>query len=289
MSSSATGFKSFLERFRYVAEEGRSAAWIARFTRFGYATRGVVFFLIGLLSARAAIGLGRAAGTQEAIEALSMQPFGRILAGLTALGLISYVLWRFIQAALDPVQPSGGAKSILRRLGFTGSGLFYAILSLFALQLALGIPVQGGQARIEWATWALSIPYGNTALGFLGVILFGVGLHAFYRAITKSFMNLYPRRHRRGAKRLIIQWFGQVGLVSLGFTLCIIGFFVVLAARYADPHSAIGIAGALEVLGSGPYGPILLGSVAVGFCIYGLHCFALARYRMMSAPTRTHS
>lgn len=260
---------------RRAVQQGRAGAWFERLTRFGYATRGVVFSLIGLVAARAAIGLGSTQGTRGVIRALGEQPFGQVLLALTAFGLASYVLWRFTQAALDPVYIEGGESSTLRQLGFLGSGLFYALLALTAFQLAFDIRIAGENTREAWAAWALSKPYGTWLLGFVGAILFGAGLHAFYRVVTAAFMRLYPLEHRSIAHRRV----GQIGLSALGLTLCIIGGFVVVAAVHAQPNAVVGIGGALEALGSGPYGPLLLGVVAVGFVVYGVHCFVLARHR----------
>lgn len=260
---------------RRAVQQGRASTWFERLTRFGYATRGVVFSLIGLVAARAAIGLGSTQGTQGVIRALGEQPFGQVLLALTGFGLASYVLWRFTQAALDPVYIEGGESSTIRRLGFLGSGLFYALLAFTTFQLAFDIRLGGMDTREAWAAWVLSKPYGTWVLGLVGAVLFGVGLHAFYRVVTAAFMRLYPPEHQSTTHRRV----GQIGLSALGLTLCIIGGFVIVAAVRAQPNAVVGIGGALEALGSGPYGPILLGIVAVGFVVYGVHCFVLGRHR----------
>ena len=52
-----------------------------------------------------------------------------------------------------------------------------------------------------------------------------------------------------------------------------------MAALEADPAEARGLAGALATLARQPYGPWLLGAVAVGFVAYGVYLFLEARYR----------
>lgn len=266
-------------RIRRVAGRGRTGRWLERLARYGYATRGAVFTLVGLVAARAAIGLGTTEGTRGVIRAISEQPFGRVLVGLTALGLVSYTLWRFVQAVFDPIHDDSGSSALVRRVGFFGSGLFYSLLTFFALQITFDLGQALASTRREWVAWGLGMPYGSWIVGSAGVVLIAVGMHAFYRAFALTFMNLYPPDKRWHAKKWIAKRVGQVGLSALGLTLCIIGGFVILAAVRADPGQAVGIGGALDVLGGGPYGAVLLGVVALGFVAYGAHCFVLALYR----------
>lgn len=51
----------------------------------------------------------------------------------------------------------------------------------------------------------------------------------------------------------------------------IIGLFLCIANWRTDPSQAQGLGGALTVLASHPFGPWLLGAVALGLFSYGLH------------------
>jgi hypothetical protein len=74
--------------------------WIVRVGRMGLAARGVVFALIGLFLIQAsrhqdpseAVGLG------GALQKLAEQPYGQILLGVTAAGLIMYGLFSLVEA-----------------------------------------------------------------------------------------------------------------------------------------------------------------------------------------------
>ena len=67
--------------------------------RFGYITRSFVYAIIGVLTLCAAFGIGgKTTGTNGALQIIARQPFGRILLALVAVGLLGYVLWRFVQA-----------------------------------------------------------------------------------------------------------------------------------------------------------------------------------------------
>ena len=268
-----------LERRLHRVTQGRSGRWLERVTRLGYATRGLVFTLVGLVAMRAAWGIGKATGTRGIIREMGRQPFGKTLLIVTTVGMTGYVLWRFVQAVLDPFMAGSGTQSSIRRIGYLGSGLFYALLAFTSAQLTFNF-AEMRNTRREATAWLLQMPFGSWIVGFVGLVLIGVGIHALWRAATASFMNLYPPpRPQASRRRHLAKRVGQVGLSALGLTLCLIGGFVILAAATSDPDQAVGIGGALSALGNGPYGAILLGAAGVGFVFYGMHCFVLGAYR----------
>jgi len=81
-------------------------------------------------------------------------------------------------------------------------------------------------------------------------------------------------RHQRWA-----QWLGEWGLAARGVTFGISGGFLLYAGISADPSEARGLGGALVVVAQQPYGPWLLGVVALGLVAYGLFCLSQALYR----------
>src|SRR3954468_24807794 len=105
----------------------RTKPWIKRLAELGYIVKGVVYFLIGFLAIKAALGVGgKTTGTQGALQTLYRQPYGQALMLLTAIGLFGYALWRLIQAWLDPDhkgEESNSPKDIVRRIGYVISAL----------------------------------------------------------------------------------------------------------------------------------------------------------------------
>lgn len=75
---------------------------------------------------------------------------------------------------------------------------------------------------------------------------------------------------------------GRVGHGARGVTFLIIGGFLIQAAIQANPEQARGLGGALRTLEQQPYGPWLLGLVALGFIAYGIYLEARARYRRIA-------
>src|SRR5581483_8097979 len=78
-----------------------AAKWIEYLGRIGYLARAVVYALVGLLAARAAVTTMRGTGTPEAMAVLGSFPLGGILLSVLALGLFCFAVWRFIEAVWD--------------------------------------------------------------------------------------------------------------------------------------------------------------------------------------------
>lgn len=76
-----------------LADAGPEGAhWIARVGQFGIAARAVVFALIGVLLAQAArrFDPAQAGGVRDSLATLAQAPYGRVVLGTVALGLVAY-------------------------------------------------------------------------------------------------------------------------------------------------------------------------------------------------------
>lgn len=118
---------------------GDTDEWIERLARFGYAAKGMVYVIIGWIALQAAFsGGGTATGGGGALRSIVNAPFGRVLLGIVAVGLLGYVIWRFVQAAIDPEGKGDDKEGIAKRIGYTISGLLYGGLMVQAARLAMG-------------------------------------------------------------------------------------------------------------------------------------------------------
>ncbi len=103
-----SGVKQQLEQ---GARGATRSPWFERLARFGYAAKGVVYLISGLLSARAAFGLGgTTTDSQGVLVTMLSEPLGKLMLVLIGIGLIGYVLLRLAQAFLDPERKGGDAK-----------------------------------------------------------------------------------------------------------------------------------------------------------------------------------
>jgi hypothetical protein len=90
------------------AEEVTAASWIGRL---GFAARGIVFGLIGviILQTSFAIGAKQAQGFDGALAALAHAPYGKILLGAVALGLLLFGTYSMLCAKWNKL---GGGPSL---------------------------------------------------------------------------------------------------------------------------------------------------------------------------------
>ena len=262
-----------------------ASPWIERFARFGYAAKGVVYVLVGSLAALGAFEVGGDGPTDSrgALTQMVRQPYGRILLGVIAAGLAGYALWRITQALRDTEDKGAELKGLSIRFGYACIGVVYAGLSYSAVRLILG---QGaGQGSDEsargWTALALSFPLGRWLVGLGGLGVIGFGGYQCYKAFTAKFRRKWKRHEMSEHARALATRAGQTGLVARGIVFGIIGLFLIQAAWRARAEEARGLGGALRALEQQPYGPYVLGAVALGLVAYGLYMFVEARYRRM--------
>lgn len=277
--SSADGAKRATQR---TAERAASHPWVEKLGRFGYAAKGVVYAIIGVLAVQAAIGTGgQTTDTQGALQTIAQQPFGQILLGLVAVGLIGYVIWRFVQAGMDTENKGSDAKGVAARIGYAISGIIYGALAFTAVRLILNASSSGGSSQQSLAARVMEQPFGRWLVGIVGVIVAGFGLYQIYRGYSKKFREKLRLQEMSATEEKWAVRVGQFGLAARGVVLAIIGFFVVYAAIQYNPNQVQGTQGALQFISQGPFGWILLAIIAAGLIAYGIFMFFQARYRRM--------
>jgi hypothetical protein len=232
-----------------------ASPWIERFARFGYAAKGVVYFIIGLLAMQTALGVGsKTTDTSDPLQIIVTQPFGKFLLGVVAVGLIGYVVWRFTQAFMDPEYQGTDAKRVVQRLAYAISGLSYAGLALTAGQLMVGSGGNNSSWKQDWTARLLAQPFGKWLVGIIGAIVIGVGLSYVYRAYTAEFRERFKLAEMSNAQVKWATHVGRFGVAARGIAFGLIGILVMQAALQSDPNEARGLGGALEVLAQEPLG-----------------------------------
>jgi hypothetical protein len=259
--------------------------WIERFARYGYAAKGVVYVLIGSLTALGAFRVGGNGPTDSrgALTEIVRQPYGRVMLGVIAAGLAGYALWRITQALRDTEDKGTSWKGLAIRAGYACLGVVYAGLGFSAVRLVLGGGAGAGSDEVTrgWTAVALMFPLGQLLVGLAGLSVIGFGLWQCYKAFTARFCRKWKRHEMHEHAHGLAMRAGQVGLVARAVVFFIIGLFLIQAAWLARAEEARGLGGALRTLEQQPYGPYVLGAVALGLVAYGLYMFVEARYRRM--------
>lgn len=254
--------------------------WLGPLARFGYAARGVVYAVVGLLAIQTAFGgRGQTTGQEGALQRIAEQ--SRILLVLITIGLAGYALWRFVQAVLDPENKGTDPKGMAQRLMMVASGIVYSGLAITAARLASGGGGggTGGEGSQGFTADLMSKPFGRwlVVLGGLAVIV--AGLYQLKEAYTKKFRDRLQLQKMNADEQRLATHTGQLGLSARGIVFLITGWFLIQAGLRFDSSQARGLGGALETLASQPHGPWLLGLVALGLIAYGAYSFLQARYR----------
>ena len=86
------------------------------FARFGIVAKGIVYVLVGALTALAAFGLqGKKSDKTETLRFIYDQPLGSVFLFIIAAGLAGYAMWRFFQAIRDIDHKGNDAKGKFTR------------------------------------------------------------------------------------------------------------------------------------------------------------------------------
>jgi hypothetical protein len=260
--------------------------WVERLARFGYAARGVVYAVIGLLAIQAAYSgrgsqdLAQEATPQGALQRIAEQ--SRLLLVLVAIGLAGYALWRFVQAGLDTENKGSDGKGLVKRASMAMSGIIYAGLAIAAIRLASGKGSGGGGTSggsQGFTADLMSKPFGRWLVILAGIAVIVSGCYELYDAWSKKFHNRLKLQEMSADEERLATRTGQAGLAARGIVFLLSGWFLIQSGLKYDPSQAQGLGGALEALARQPSGPWLLGLVALGLIAYGAYSFLQARYR----------
>jgi uncharacterized protein DUF1206 len=256
--------------------------------RLGYAVRGALYAVMGILALRIVFGVagGQATDLTGSLVFLVSNPFGKLVLIVAVIGLAAYSVWGFIRAIYDPLHRGSDKSGYLARLGFVSSAISYAAIVLFGLKLLTGSGAAAGDSTKQTVASVLTHPAGGALTIVLGLIVIGVALGQFLESYKATFQNDLKGAEMSPATRTFVVRLGRFGMFSRGVIFLVIGWFVVQAGIHHDPAQAQGFGGAFVFLLAQPFGRIVLGIVALGFVALGLHSFACARWiRLMGSSS----
>lgn len=256
--------------------------WIVPLARFGYAAKGIVYVIVGVIALLSALEAGqRVASSRTALATILQQPYGEVMLALMAVGLFAYAVWRIVQAVKDTEHKGHDAKGIVKRVGYAVVGVLYLSLGASAVAMIQGEPSGGGgdQQAASWTARLMAQPFGPWLVGAVGLGFIGFGIYEASKGWREKFV-----RHLRVAEmsekaRQFARRSGKIGLIARGVVAGLVGVLLIVAALQSDPSEAHGLSGVLLALERQPFGPWLLGLVALGLVAYGLYMGVEALYR----------
>lgn len=243
----------------------------------GYASKGTVYALTGMLAIGAAIGLGHnSEGKLGVLKFLEEQPFGKLLLGILGLGLLCYAYWRFFQSIRDPEDIGTDAKGLGTRIGFFLSGIVYLGLGIYSIYQIFnrsnGGKLSGSSllptASLNYIFYAISIGLAFKAVFHLN--------KAYQGNFLKKFkLDGLPNVNTRKTIKLL----GYAGMGSRAIVVGIVAYIFYQAAGTATGGDIKGTEDAFFFLRQKSEGPWLLCLIALGLICYGAYMFVKARYR----------
>jgi hypothetical protein len=251
--------------------------YLEKLARIGYAAKGVIYTMIGVLALVAATGPGGKTTNQAGvINTIAQQPFGKILLLALGAGLMGYALWRLAMAVFNPEH-----QKAIKRIGYAVSGIAYGGFGIAAL-MASATGERAETNSQESAATVLSLPGGQLLLFIGAAIFFAVGIAQIINGFALNFTKVLETEKMSKEELRAAMWVGRLGLIARGVLFGLIGWFAFQAAAAEAPGKAGGIERGLQTLARSPGGPLLLGLMAVGLICYGLYMFVEARHRRMT-------
>ncbi|MGK7870542.1 DUF1206 domain-containing protein [Falsiroseomonas sp. E2-1-a20] len=247
--------------------------------RAGYAARGAIYLIVGVISILAAFELHeRPVGARGALEELAAWPGGPLLLLIIGTGLSGFASWRIVQALLDTEHLGRSAIGLAHRVGLTGSGALYGLMGWSALEAADSLEELvprslGAEAlRDVLESWiAEELLLGIAAFAALA------GLGNAAKALSRRFMA------DLSCPRLMRHWVAACGRVGYGTRAALL---LLLAERLGvtalDDSRAlhlVTLGEVLAVLEPAPGSLLLLAGAGAGLLCFGAFGMAEALWR----------
>jgi hypothetical protein len=259
------------------AANSPAMSWLARA---GLAARGVMYVLIGIIAIQIALGSShQQADRTGAVRLVASTPFGSVTLWLLVVGFAGMTLWRLSEAIWGAAGPDG--RKATKRLANLGRAIFYAFVTWGILKYALGIggPSSSDKQSQDLTADALKVHGGQVVVGIAGVVVILAGLYVIYRAYQRKFLKNLRFGSASPTTRRTVMRLGQIGGMARGAVFAVVGIFLIIAAKDANPRQAKGIDSALRALAHTPLGPWLLIVIAVGLVTFGVYSWCEARWR----------
>jgi type IV secretory pathway VirB2 component (pilin) len=169
---------------------GGSRQWIEKLARWGYAAKGFVYVLIGILAIMAAVGRGGSgsASKQGAAQMIFDQPFGKFLAILVVIGILGFVVWRFVQAFKSKSLGSSQNKIMMNRARYALSGMIYLAFAITLIRMIQGSG-GGGNGRQQLIGRVLEMDLGPLLVALAGIGVMVAGIMQWVKAYKEEYMQ----------------------------------------------------------------------------------------------------
>jgi hypothetical protein len=247
--------------------------WLEVLTRWGFVANALVYFIVGTLALRWALGAGGELTDPEgAFRALGRTSFGRTVIIALIPGFFSYAIWRMVAAVFDGDGDGNTWTGWFSRAFGILKGLLYAGLGLTAVRLAFGSSGSGS----SWVTGVLRDESGRAILFLVASGFLAFACYEIYRALQAQLSRAL--RLSIGDTR-VRRWVIGISRFGIGARGLVIGAFAVLLFKAAAAGRPRIPAAPQSIRMLGGVHPALYLVAAAGIISYGIYLVVLARYR----------
>lgn len=252
--------------------------WVNVMVRLGFAAKGLIYTLIGILALRLAFGLrgGQLTDASGVLRTLLRQPFGLIMLGIIGVGILGYAGWQVFEALADTRRKGGGVRGWLARSLTIIKGVAYGTVGWEAMRIVLGDREQAPVAE-DHARTVMRFPLGDVFLALVGLGVAFYGVTQIKMAWDRRFGDDIDQSRVEREAPWVLR-LGRAGIGARGVVLIVMGFALARAGFGHRPAEAGGYRESLLTLFTQPYGAWLLGAVASGLICFGIFQLLHARY-----------
>ncbi len=260
------------------AREVNDNPWFERGVRVGLVGYGIVHLLIGWLALQLAFGDRSGSPDQQgALQQIAQESYGDVLLWMIGIGLLFMAVWQVFEALWGHTSRDEPKRTI-KRVGSAGKVVIYAVVGISSIKFAMEAQSGGKSSTDSMTADLMKQTAGQWLVAAVGIVIIVVGVMQVKRGVTKSFTKDLTGGATSGTSGTAVEKFGQVGYISKGIAIGVVGILFVWAAWDHDPKKAGGLDTALRKILDQPFGPVLLAAIALGIIAFGLYCFAWAKY-----------
>ena len=256
--------------------------WVEPVVRVGYAAKGIIYILMGVLALRLALGFagGRATDASGVLHLLLRQPMGVVLVGIIGIGILTYATWHIAESLTNARhRPATWRGRTDRALGVL-KALVYGGVGWQAMRLVLGLRDTSTNPD-GYARDAMRVPLGDVLLVLIGIGIAVYGLFEIRKSWSGRFDDDLDEGRARGEVPLLLG-IGRWGMGARGVILILMGTGLAQAGLEQRAANARGYAESMWTLFAQPSGRWLLAVVAAGLVCFGILQLLHARFARLA-------
>lgn len=244
---------------------------IERLARLGYASKSVIYLIVGSLALAAAFNRGgRVTDTSGALRVILTKPFGQAILVVLSVGLCGYAVWRFLDAFLDPDRKGTSATGLVARIGNVVRAAIYGALGIEAFRLSRGLRGSTGREAEMWTARIMDWPLGVWIVGVVGLIIAAYGVFQIINALKSRVSGSLDMTSLPSHLRPALANISRFGIAARGVVIVVLGSFLVRAALQHNPRTAAGTRETMLEVANTFDGRWMLLGLGAGFIAYAV-------------------